>query len=121
MDQIDTRLYNNVTINKKYFKDSIIFALVNDMIYICSELSRKQYIQLRKLLNFLCIDLHDRYCFNILRRITLLYNFYNEHDIYHMEYNKIRNGLNENIFIEGTMSKWDDYITLSEILRNMGH
>ena len=48
--------------------------------------------------------------------ITLLYNFYIENEIYHMAYNKIIYCLNENLFIEVTMSKWGEYITFWEIL-----
>ena len=69
----------------------------------------------------LCFKSHDRCFFIKLRMITLLYHLYIENKIYHMEYNKIRYCLNENIFVEGTMSKWDDYITLLKILRDMGH
>ena len=87
----------------------------------CAELFRKQYIQLRKLFIPLCLESHDRYCFNILRIITLLYHFYIEHETFHTAYNKIRYHLNYNIFIEGKMINWDDYITYSEILGNMVH
>ena len=89
------------------------------MIDTCAELFRKQYIQLRTVFIPMCLNSHDRYCFNIFSMITPLYNFYIDHEIYHMAYNKIRNRLNDNLFIEKTLSKWDDYITISEILSNI--
>ena len=50
--------------------------------------------------------------------ITLLYNMYIEHEIYNMAYNKVQNIINDYKFIERNISKWDDSITVSEILRN---
>ena len=46
---------------------------------------------------------------------------YIEHEIYHMGYKTVRNRLNEYQFIEENMSKWDYFITFSEILRNKGY
>ena len=88
MDQIYASLYNEFKMNKRYFKDYIIFSLVNDMRDTCDEIYRKQYKQLRKLLIPLCSESHDRYYFNILRVIVLLYHLYIDHEIYEMSYNK---------------------------------
>ena len=96
--------------------NTAVFLSEDEMRNVCSELLRKQYIQLRTLFVPLCLESHNRYCFNILRMITLLYNFYIENEIYHMAYNKIIYCLNENLFIEVTMSKWGEYITFWEIL-----
>ena len=74
-----------------------------------AELYRKQYMQLRALFIRLCLDSRGRYCFNIFSMITLLYHLYIHNEIYHMTYNKIRNRLNDNLSIELTISKWDDY------------
>ena len=73
------------------------------------ELFRKQYIHLRTLFMTLCLKSHNRYCFNILIIIALLYQFHIDYEIYHMTYNKIRNCLNENLSIEIPISKWGDY------------
>ena len=54
----------------------------------------------------------------MLRIITLLYHLYIEYEMYHMEYNKIKNNLTENIFIGGKMSKWDDNGTFRIIKGN---
>ena len=52
--------------------------------------------------------------------VTILYHLYIGHDIYDMSYHKIRNRLNENIFIENTMSKWNDFIKFDEEMKKMG-
>ena len=66
----------------------------------CDEIYRNQYKQLRKLFILLCLESHDRYCFNILRMITLLYNLYIEHVIYNMSNNKKINHINDHLFIK---------------------
>ena len=121
MEKTDISLYHYFTINERYFKDSLIFRLVNYIRDVCYELFRKQYIQLRTLFVNFFLESHGRYYFNILRMITILYNLYIDYEIYHMAYNKKINRLNENLFLEETMSKWDVYITFSGILSNIGH
>ena len=79
------------------------------------ELFRKQYIHLRTLFINLCLKSHNRYCFNILIIIALLYQFHIDYEIYHMTYNKIRNHLTEDIYIEGTISKCCDGDTFVKI------
>ena len=86
MDQIDTSLYKDFTINKKYFKDSFIYTLGNEIRDTCDEIHRKQYKQLSTLFITLCIESHDRYYFNILSMITLFYHLHVEHEIYAMSY-----------------------------------
>ena len=88
MDQIDTRLYHDFKINKRYFNNDFIVNIVNDMIATCDELFINKYEQLRKTFIPLCLESHDRYCFNILRIITLLYHFYIQYEIYHMAHKK---------------------------------
>ena len=70
----------------------------------CDELFIKQHIQLRKLFIPLFIESDYRYCFNILSISILLYYLYDEHEIYHMAYNKIINRPTDNLFIEVTIS-----------------
>ena len=57
----------------------------------CHESFREQYIQLRKFFIPFSLGSHDRYYFNILRMITLLYHMYIEHEIYHTAYKKVKN------------------------------
>ena len=112
MDQIDTRLYFYLTTNKIYVKDYLIVTLGNYMSDTCEYIYEKKYRHLRDVLVPLCLDSHVRYYLNILRIIILLYNLYIEHEIYYMPYHKIRNCLNVNIFIENSMSKWNDLLHL---------
>ena len=92
------------------FQGSLHFKLVDDIGDACHDLFRKQYIQLMILFIYFCLKSHDRYYFNILRMITLLYHFYIEYEIYHTAYNKVINLLNGHVLVERTMSTWDDYI-----------
>ena len=62
VDQINTSLYHDFTINKIYFKDHFIFKFVNYTRDTCNELFREQYIQLRTLFIPLCHESHDIYC-----------------------------------------------------------
>ena len=64
------------------------FTLGNDMRDTRDEIYRKQYKQLKNVFIPLCIESHDIYYFNVLRMITILYNFYIEYEIYEMSYNK---------------------------------
>ena len=80
------------------------------MRYICYEIHRKLYKQLRTLFVTLCLESHDRYYFNILRMITIFHHLYIEHEIYGMAYKKEGTILNESLFIENKTSKWDDDI-----------
>ena len=121
MGQIDRRLYNYFTINKKIFKDSFIYTLVNEMRDTCDEIHRKQYKQLRTLFITLCLESHDRYYFDILRMIKLFYHLYIENEIYAMSYKKQRRILNDSLFIQNGMRKWDYYIKWYERLINMGY
>ena len=54
----------------------------------CDEIYGNKYRQLRDIFVTLCLDSHDRYYFNILRMITILYNLYIDHDIYEWSYKK---------------------------------
>ena len=80
--------------------------------------SENIYIQLRTISIPLYLESHGLYDFTILIIIIPLYHFYIEHEIYHKAYNKVRNCLNDHIFIEGTMINWGDNITFSEVLSN---
>ena len=53
--------------------------------------------------------------------ITLLYHIYIEHEIYNMEYNKVRNCINGHKLIDATTIKWYGYIILLEVLSNEGY
>ena len=66
----------------------------------------------------LCFKSHDRYCFILLRTITLLYHLYNDYEIYHMAYNRTINRLTGNMFIKGTIIKWHDDDTFRKIKNN---
>ena len=70
---------------------------------LCHALFRKQDIQLRKLSIILCIEYHEKYYFNILNMIILLYHMYIENEIYHTASNKVRYLLNDHLFIEGKL------------------
>ena len=72
----------------------------------CDEIHMKQYKKLGTLFIPLCLELHERYYFNILRMITLFYHLYVYHEIYAMVYNKKESFLNDHIFIQSTMIKW---------------
>ena len=63
----------------------------------------------------------DIYSFNILIIITLLYHMYIEYEIYNFSYNKRKIILNKNLFIKGTMDKWDDDVTPLKIVRRRGY
>ena len=65
----------------------------------------EKYEKLRTILIPLCLESHDRYYFNILRMITLLYHLYIEHEIYDISQIKNKNHLNDNLFIKYTIIK----------------
>ena len=108
VDRINTSLYKDFIINKKVINDPNIYNLECEMRDTCIEIHRKQFKHLRKLFINLCIESHDWYYFNILRMITLCYNFFVEHEIYAMAYNKKINHLYDHLFIKNTLSKWCD-------------
>ena len=91
------------------------------MVYSCDKLFRGQYIHLRKNFIPLCINSPDRYYFNLLRIITLLYNIYIEYAIYNLSCNTGEDILYGGLFVDGTMCRWDHAVKLSEICSNMGH
>ena len=72
VDKMDTNLYFDFTTNEIYFKDPFIFTLVNGMKDTCDNIQGKQYRKLRDVFVPFCLELHDRYYFNILRMITIL-------------------------------------------------
>ena len=82
----------------------------------CDEIHRKQYNNLRTLFIPLCLKSHDRNYLNILRMITILNHLYVEHEIYAVAYNKKRNRPNDHLFLQNTISKWDDDNSLGIIL-----
>ena len=59
------------------------------MRYTCDEIFGNQYRQLRYVFVPLCLESHDRYYFNVLIIITLLYRLYIEYKIYEWSYLKI--------------------------------
>ena len=85
VDKIDTSLYHDFTINQRYFNNDFIFVLGNYIRDTRDELFRKQNIYLRTLFITLCFKSHNKYCFNILIIIELLYHFYIDNEIYHMK------------------------------------
>ena len=85
----------------------------NDMRSVCRELSRKQYMQSGKFFITLFLRSPDRYYFNVLIIIKLLYHMYIENEIYHMAYKKVQYCLNEYQLMGVNKSKWDDYIICS--------
>ena len=111
------KMIQSCAMNSQSIKD-ISRTFIFQMGRVFYELFRNIYIQLGTLFIPLCLKSHERYYFNMLRMIKLLYHMYIEHEIYHIVYNKVQNCLNEYQFIEGTMSEWDGYITFSNILRN---
>ena len=60
----------------------------------------------------LCLESYDKYYFNILRMITLLYHMYIHNEIYQIAYNKVPKCINYYQFIELTTRNWCGYITL---------
>ena len=73
--QIDTSMYKDFTINKKYFKDPFIYTLGIEMRDTCYEIYIKQYEQLRTLFVTLCLESPYKYYLNILRMITFFIIF----------------------------------------------
>ena len=68
----------------------------------------------------MCLESHDRYYFNILRIITLLFHLYIEYKLYEWSYEKNVGHINETRFIENTMGKCNDPNTFDEKMRKMG-
>ena len=67
------------------FKDLHIYKLGCEMRDTCDETQRKQYKQLMTLFITLCLELHDRYYFNVLRMITIFYHLYVDHTLYDLK------------------------------------
>ena len=116
------KLIQTCTLTSKsiiYIKYPFIFTLGNDIRDTRCEIYGNIYIQLRGVFVPMCLESHDKCYLNILRMITLLYNFYIWHEIYDMSYHKRINRLNDNLFIENTISKWNYFILFDEKMRKM--
>ena len=70
---IDTTTYHDFKIDKKMY-GNCIYTIWLEMRYTCDQLFRYQYIHLRTLFIPLCFESPDRYYFNLLSIITLLYH-----------------------------------------------
>ena len=64
---------------------------------------------------------HVIYYLNLLIIITLFYHLYIQYEIYNSEYNKNKGYLDDSLFIQGIMGKWDDYDTFLKIIRRRGN
>ena len=114
--QIETRKYLDFTTDRSYFKAESIFTIGNEIIMTCSQLFRRQYIQLRENFIPLCLKSPVRYSFNILRIIKLFYHFYIDYEKYILTYKK-KWILNYSLFIEYKMGKCHDDDTFLKIIR----
>ena len=72
------KIKKEFTRNKKYFKHSFIYTLINEMRDPCNAIKTKQYKQLSTLLIPSFLESHDTFYFNILSIITLFNNLYVE-------------------------------------------
>ena len=73
---------------------------------------------MRKTFIPLCKKSTDRYHFNILRIITLIYHMYIEYELYNLAENITPGFLYEHKFIIASMGKFDDHYTFIKIFRN---
>ena len=85
VDKMNTRTYNDYTIDGIYLCDYFIYTRVNQMILTCYSLFERQYIHTRKK-KTLCKSSTNRYHFNILRIITFIYHMYIEYELYNLAY-----------------------------------
>ena len=81
VDQIDTSLYKDFSINRNSFNDPNIYKLGCEMRDACDAIHRKLFKYLIKLFIHLFLESHHEYYFNILRMITICYHFYMRHEI----------------------------------------
>ena len=76
-----------------------VFTIGNEMRMACSQLFGGQYKPMRTLFIPLCHNSHDRYSYNILIIITLLYHLYIQYEMYNLKYNKGEGVINGTIII----------------------
>ena len=86
------------------------------MIIACSDLFERQYKQMIIFFVLFCKKSPSRYYLNLLRTIELFYHLYIQHEIYNLEYNKNTGFINDSIFIQRKMGKWDDHYTFLKII-----
>ena len=118
---IDTITYNHFTIDKFYFVGDSILTKGNYTRMTCYDLFKRKYKQMRKQFIPLCKKSPNRYYFNVLSIITLFYHLYIEYEIYYLEYNKSKVFINDILFMQGTMGKWEDHYTFLKIIRRRGN
>ena len=89
LNQVCLVLILERTMTLKFIKTmcgDCIFTRRSETRYICAQLFTLQYKQMRKIFTPLCLKLTDRYYFNILRIIAIIYQIYIGYEIYNFAY-----------------------------------
>ena len=91
MNQINTNKYNDYNILDQCFQDDGTYKIASNKIVTCERIFQRQHLTMKTMLVTLCKNTSERYHFNILIFINILYHIYVESELYQLAYGRGQN------------------------------